>query len=867
MVVTNLEKIRQEYHSKGWAVQVPIPAGRKAPPFKEMTGNIAEVTPERVEEVWRGQSKNSNLALRMQSSCEEFDVIAVDIDTYGDKNGYASILEAEKRVGVKFPFEDTPMSTRRDPNVMSGQFFFRVTKGKQWEANPYASVEVIQLGHRYSMVYPSVVKDQQYRWYLNGEHTDIPAIDDLPWLDEAWQKELIKSHSVTTKQKPQHEISQLDGDDKNNAAFAWLQENIDHYDSDVVAPMMRKVVGDKYKEDLIANGHDTMVSAVRALIRFGTEGHRGLKKALNTALQLFVTEMVQSNRRAQNVAIQEFFRAVSGEVEAVISEIEKGSLRLKKDISEKSEAVAALFASENQVVSLVQEGEKGLEKATEPGEDTLDLDAYPNSDRGHAQMLADYFGKGILATDMNGGFEYVQLQENGRYKFFSKDDMIHNVFSVVSDRIRQVGKDLKDYAFGKSDGEFAEALGVADKDPSAILKVADSIEKRACKTESAVASRNILAQLHGIRDNTAKYTDFDASENLIGIKGGYTLDLDKLVQGDSKKALRPSHPSDMLTRDTGVELEFGYTSEGFNRWLDKFLPDLGKREYVQKVFGASLMSGNPHKKLFVLAGPTNTGKTTLIEAFTAALGDYAGATASDKLLNYNESAPSPDMIRNLTKRAVTMSELGNGSSINADQLKRATGNDTISARNLFSSNVISAKPQFTPYVSTNTVPNIKGVDKATKERLVVVPFDQSHAAGIVPFEDDIIKNPDNLKAVLAWIVEGYVRLIKEGLDDQPETVQQASASFSHQTSDISAFIDDKFEEVDPLEDGIGVMEDQLAKAYAEWSGQMRLSDRERLSILKLRKQIRNLGFEVRRTSTSVNGRKKDTYRYIGIQLK
>jgi hypothetical protein len=170
------------YFEAGWPGPIPLPEREKWPPEKGCTGADG-LWPSRADiQTWLDNGKASgNIALRLPD-----DVIGVDVDMYDGKQGRATLADLEAKWG---PLPDTWVSTSREDG--SGIRLYRVPAGMKWPSSAGTDIEIIQYGHRYAMVWPSVHPNGgTYRWTtLDGIASDsVPkreAITDLPrrWVD------------------------------------------------------------------------------------------------------------------------------------------------------------------------------------------------------------------------------------------------------------------------------------------------------------------------------------------------------------------------------------------------------------------------------------------------------------------------------------------------------------------------------------------------------------------------------------------------------------------------------------------------------------------------------------------------------------
>ncbi len=190
-----------KYLERGWNAPFPLPAGKKFPPPKGVTGYDAE-DPSRDQVIqWMKDRPGANIALHLSDS-----VIGFDVDNYvkGDieKTGFDQIVELQDELGALPP---TWRSSARNDGL-SGIYFYRIPEGKDWPSQLGDSIEIIRKGHRYAVVWPSVREDLDgtaYHWYafddaapLSGNRT--PAVADLPELPARWIEHLLAMPHATT---------------------------------------------------------------------------------------------------------------------------------------------------------------------------------------------------------------------------------------------------------------------------------------------------------------------------------------------------------------------------------------------------------------------------------------------------------------------------------------------------------------------------------------------------------------------------------------------------------------------------------------------------------------------------------------------
>jgi AAA domain/Bifunctional DNA primase/polymerase, N-terminal len=168
------------YFEAGWPGPLPLPANAKRDPPKGFTGLDGDWPSRPDIQAWLDNgASNGNICLRLPKT-----VIGIDVDMYDGKAGRATLTEMEAKWGQ---LPDTWMSSSRQDG--SGIRFYGVPEGAHWPSVPGPGIEIIQYGHRYAVVSPSIHPNGgQYRWMsVDGVLFDsIPTLAALTPLPLSW---------------------------------------------------------------------------------------------------------------------------------------------------------------------------------------------------------------------------------------------------------------------------------------------------------------------------------------------------------------------------------------------------------------------------------------------------------------------------------------------------------------------------------------------------------------------------------------------------------------------------------------------------------------------------------------------------------
>lgn len=230
------------------------------------------------------------------------------------------------------------------------------------------------------------------------------------------------------------------------------------------------------------------------------------------------------------------------------------------------------------------------------------------------------------------------------------------------------------------------------------------------------------------------------------------------------------------------------------RWLafldDIFAGDKDLIRYIQKAVGYSLTGSTAEQCAFFLYGTGRNGKSTFIDVIRDVFGDYAANIQPETIMvkSSQSNAINSDIARLKGARLVTSVEPNEGVRLNEGLLKQLTGDDTVTARKLYSEE-FEFKPEFKLWMATNHKPIIRGTDTGIWRRIHMIPFDVQ-----IP-EDKVDKNlTHKLKAemtgIFKWCIDGCLMWQREGLQ-MPAAVLKSVREYRREMDFISAFIEDK----------------------------------------------------------------------------
>lgn len=270
---------------------------------------------------------------------------------------------------------------------------------------------------------------------------------------------------------------------------------------------------------------------------------------------------------------------------------------------------------------------------------------------------------------------------------------------------------------------------------------------------------------------------WDADPWLLGTPGG-TMDL-------RTGKLRPARREDFITRQTAVTPAKGKAPmwETFLHRAFRTRPEIVP--FLQRAAGYALTGQTTEHKLLFAFGTGRNGKGVFFNALDGILGDYATVAPSSTFLESGADHHPTDLASLAGARLVTASELPPGKAWNEARIKSLTGGDPITARRM-RADFFTYQPQFTLMIAGNHLPSFRGIDEATRARVLLIPF-----AEVIPPEERDPDLPEKLRAewpaILQWAIDGALQWQSRGLA-APEAVSAASEDYLESEDLLGEFV-------------------------------------------------------------------------------
>lgn len=217
----------------------------------------------------------------------------------------------------------------------------------------------------------------------------------------------------------------------------------------------------------------------------------------------------------------------------------------------------------------------------------------------------------------------------------------------------------------------------------------------------------------------------------------------------------------------------GYYWDAF---LRRVLPGEQIREFMQRWLGYCLTGSVANESFVLLYGTGQNGKSVLLNAIAAALGDYARSVDLTLFMANQKDNPAYHLAMLPGVRFVYAIEVQSSEEqINAGLIKKVASRDPIQARPIYGK-PIEFDPECKITLAMNHLPPVNDQTKGMWRRINMIPMttqipdserDETLIDKLTMFELPVIMN---------WLLEGLKRYQMLGLS-RPEAVQQATMDY------------------------------------------------------------------------------------------
>ena len=359
-----------------------------------------------------------------------------------------------------------------------------------------------------------------------------------------------------------------------------------------------------------------------------------------------------------------------------------------------------------------------------------------------------------------------------------------------------------------------------------VKETKEMIRRIRVNIKSAPYKSNVMTEASEMFYDEYFIQKLNANPYIIGFKNG-VIDLKNNI-------IREGCPDDYISlqmninckefKESDQEIQAVYT------FLEQIFPDCTVRQFFLDNYCEIFVGGNPNKYVCFWSGEGNNGKSVTEALFEIMLGEYAiklpTALLTGKRTASSAACPELERAGNGVRWAL-LQEPDQHEVINIGILKELSGNDTIYVRGLFKEGR-EIKPLFKLVFVCNEPPKIPYSDKATWNRIRVIPFESLFTDDAPEdyqeqlrrkifkkdkkFED---KLPSMIEA-FAWVLLNHrKKRIEQGTHHilfEPDKVMSATLSYKARNDVYVQFVTECIED---CEEG-AITTNSLYNAFKEW---------------------------------------------------
>jgi len=319
------------------------------------------------------------------------------------------------------------------------------------------------------------------------------------------------------------------------------------------------------------------------------------------------------------------------------------------------------------------------------------------------------------------------------------------------------------------------------------------------KVGTASYIEGVIKYLAGLYMNDKIDELLDANKDLVAF--------DNMLYDNKIKDFRPIKPTDYITKTTRYSINTK-SNKPLRETLIKLIKTMFDNDdiynYHLKTISLSLF-GNRTESFIINSGKGRNGKGVCSALIENAFGDYFYSGESTFLTTvYKADRPNSTLynLRGVRYFLTTEPEADNETKFNIGLIKKITGNDTITTRDLNKSN-ISYKPQFTPFLQCNTKPKIDTIDDAIKNRFRIINFPFAFVSN--PTKPNEKQGNNNLKDLMTpEMFNEFMLLLLDINKNQelviPKAVLSEVDDYLNTNNFVKSWLDGKFDYTDDKKD-------------------------------------------------------------------
>jgi P4 family phage/plasmid primase-like protien len=354
-------------------------------------------------------------------------------------------------------------------------------------------------------------------------------------------------------------------------------------------------------------------------------------------------------------------------------------------------------------------------------------------------------------------------------------------------------------------GMFTNLVQAPDKsDEIGFANKIKQTQKLVCNLKSHPFKINVMRECMDVFYDHRFRNKLNQNPNLVAFQNG--------VYDCKLNIFRAGRPEDFISKAIPIEYcEYSDTDEEVRDvfdFLEKVFPDTSVRRYFMDIYSDIFVGGNPRKIVLFWTGEGDNAKSITQTILERMLGELAIKFETTLMSGKKTQSgcAAPELARaGPPIRHATLEEPDNDESLNTGYLKRLSGGDSYWARDLFEKgkSVREVTPMFMLTFICNKLPKLRHSDKATWNRIKVIPFETTFVRPGEPcpetYEEQLqqkrfpmdqhfsSKIPQLLKA-FAWVLLEHRKKPKTNFE--PEKVREATNHYRKMNDIYRQFIEE-----------------------------------------------------------------------------
>lgn len=458
--------------------------------------------------------------------------------------------------------------------------------------------------------------------------------------------------------------------------------------------------------------------------------------------------------------------------------------------------------------------EEGRARGFDPGPLRLDFRCagYPMTDFGIGERFRDRYGADFRFTVAKGWLGW----DGRRWKVFDQEkeappaELIAAVFDTVRAiqrearlirgtraKLKLIRKDKQEYLDLEDPDQHALDHYVPKGKSFVLFSSMLAAWGRQSETSGKPAAIAALAR----RWLTVPIEEFDRELLAVNVMNGtLRFAVEELPDGRKKARidLDRHRREDLITKLAPVPYDREADCPLYDGMFAWAQPDPTMRRYLHQVGGYASTGDTGEHKLWFNYGRGRNGKSTTIDSWCSALGDYSGTIGIESFLDQGikkrGDAASPDLAKLGGVRMLRASEPEREAKLNSALIKAATGGEPMSVRALHRG-FFDLEPRFKLLMSGNSKPSIPDTDDGIWGRMKLIPWLRNidlPEPGVENWPKRDTKLLEKIKArelpgVFRRLVDGLVDWLENGLTE-PQAVKEATEAYRDQSDPLARFL-------------------------------------------------------------------------------